>query len=72
MQTYFCGNQSMCKIYIFYILGSDVGAIPWRSYIKRYWFVLQGCFDLEAAWAVSELNDVRFMTKCLCLCYKFS
>ena len=28
--------------------------------------------NLEAAWAVFELNEVRFKTKCLCLGYKFS
>ena len=28
-----------------------------------YWDVL----DLEAAWAVSELDEVSFKTKCLCL-----
>ena len=39
-------------------------------------FVIGLCYrdvlDLEAAWAVSELNEVRFKTKCLCLGCKFS
>ena len=80
MQIYFWSDQSICKTYISYILGSDVGGIPWKNRSKGLINLLRkfviglsyrDVLDLEAAWAVYELNKVRFKTNCLHLGYKF-